>query len=234
MQYPQDYIGKIIQGDCLEVMQGIPDGAVDMCWTDPPYNVKKDYGAYKDNLPEAEYLEWCREFISEMKRVSKNRIVIFVPTKHKLFYWNILGKDYQEILLTWSPEGTYRGKFVNQFSTLLTNIDPVKYTKNVWHNRQMSGLGWFFRENTYGHPGYTSEDISRCVLSSFGLPGQVVLDIFGGTGTTAAIAVQLGMKYILSELDPGYCAIARRRVAQAQEQQDMFRPKVQDAQSTLL
>jgi len=37
MNYPEDYINKIIQGDCLEVMQGMPDNSVDMILCDLPY-----------------------------------------------------------------------------------------------------------------------------------------------------------------------------------------------------
>lgn len=39
MKWPDDYINKIICGDCLEVMKGIPDGAVDLVVTDPPYGI---------------------------------------------------------------------------------------------------------------------------------------------------------------------------------------------------
>ena len=37
MKYPEDYINKIICGDCLEVMKGIPDKAMDMILCDLPY-----------------------------------------------------------------------------------------------------------------------------------------------------------------------------------------------------
>ena len=36
-----EYINKIIQGDCIEVMKGIPDKSVDLIITDPPYGVRK-------------------------------------------------------------------------------------------------------------------------------------------------------------------------------------------------
>ena len=39
MKWPDDYINKVICGDCLEVMKGIPDGAVDCVVTDPPYGI---------------------------------------------------------------------------------------------------------------------------------------------------------------------------------------------------
>ena len=37
--WPDDFINKIICGDCLKVMKKIPDGVVDLVLTDPPYGV---------------------------------------------------------------------------------------------------------------------------------------------------------------------------------------------------
>ncbi len=37
MNYPEDFINKIIQGNCLEVMKEIPDRSIDLILTDPPY-----------------------------------------------------------------------------------------------------------------------------------------------------------------------------------------------------
>jgi len=39
MTYPNDYLNKIICGDCLEVMRGMPDNFVDSVVTDPPYGL---------------------------------------------------------------------------------------------------------------------------------------------------------------------------------------------------
>jgi DNA modification methylase len=48
MKYPEDYINKIICGDCLEVMKGIPDKAVDLVLTDPPYGLDFDYEIHQN------------------------------------------------------------------------------------------------------------------------------------------------------------------------------------------
>lgn len=42
----KEYINKVIQGDCLEVMKGIPDKSVDMVLTSPPYDNLRDYKGY--------------------------------------------------------------------------------------------------------------------------------------------------------------------------------------------
>lgn len=56
--------------------------------------------------------------------------------------------------------------------------------------------------------------IRPCVLA--GAPrGGVVLDPFGGAGTTAVVAMQEGRRSILCELNPDYAAMAERRIATA-------------------
>ena len=44
MKYPEDFINKIIQDDCIEVMKEMPDNSIDMCLTSPPYWGLRDYG----------------------------------------------------------------------------------------------------------------------------------------------------------------------------------------------
>lgn len=46
MNYPDDFINKIIQGDCLEVMKHIPDNSIDLVITSPPYDELRDYDGY--------------------------------------------------------------------------------------------------------------------------------------------------------------------------------------------
>lgn len=60
-----------------------------------------------------------------------------------------------------------------------------------------------------------------CILCSTE-PGDVVLDPFAGTGTTGAVAVAEGRRFLGVELDPDYCAIARRRIAEAAAQGNLF------------
>ena len=52
---------------------------------------------------------------------------------------------------------------------------------------------------------------SRCIRAG-SAPGDTVLDPFGGSGTTGAIAVGLGRAAILCELNPAYVELARQRI----------------------
>ena len=46
----EQFINKVIQGDCLQVMKGIPDKSVDMVLTSPPYDNLRDYKGYTFNF----------------------------------------------------------------------------------------------------------------------------------------------------------------------------------------
>ena len=46
----EEYINKVIHGDCLEVMKEIPDKSVDMVLTSPPYDNLRDYKGYSFNF----------------------------------------------------------------------------------------------------------------------------------------------------------------------------------------
>jgi len=62
---------------------------------------------------------------------------------------------------------------------------------------------------------YPSELITPCILA--GCPqGGVVLDPFGGSGTTAQVAIENGRNAILCELNPDYIGIINKRLASIQ------------------
>lgn len=73
--------------------------------------------------------------------------------------------------------------------------------------------------------------IRPCILA--GAPrGGLVLDPFGGAGTTSLVSMQEGRRSILCELNPDYAAMAERRIAAARldgaSQMDVFRDTVQN------
>ena len=42
LKYPDDFINKIVCGDCLELIKLIFSGSIDAIITDPPYGLNKD------------------------------------------------------------------------------------------------------------------------------------------------------------------------------------------------
>jgi site-specific DNA-methyltransferase (adenine-specific) len=56
---------KIILKDCIEGLKDIPDNSIDTIIADPPYNIGKDFGNNSDKQKMDDYLNWCKEWISE-------------------------------------------------------------------------------------------------------------------------------------------------------------------------
>lgn len=75
--------GKIINGDCVEVMKTFPEGSIDLLVTSPPYNVNISYDVHKDDLPMDEYYEWTKDWLRQAFRVLKDdgRIAVNIPNE---------------------------------------------------------------------------------------------------------------------------------------------------------
>ena len=52
------------------------------------------------------------------------------------------------------------------------------------------------------------------LVATWSNPGDVVLDPFSGSGTTAKAAKELGRRFLGLEINPEYCRIAEQRIAQ--------------------
>jgi site-specific DNA-methyltransferase (adenine-specific) len=73
--------GKIINGDCIEVMKTLPEGSVDLVVTSPPYNCGINYDTHIDTLPMDDYWGWTKEWLEEAYRLLKDdgRVSINIP-----------------------------------------------------------------------------------------------------------------------------------------------------------
>ena len=108
-----EYINRIILGDCLEVIKNIPDNSVDVTFADPPFNLKKKYNGYKDNKEFNTYLAWCKQWIHEMVRITKPTGSIFVHNipKWLTYYSNFLNEiAYFKHWITWDAPSAPMGK----------------------------------------------------------------------------------------------------------------------------
>lgn len=72
------------------------------------------------------------------------------------------------------------------------------------------------------HPAVYPEFLVQELLSLTTEVGDVVLDPFLGSGTTAAVAKRMGRHYIGFEINPTYCEIARQRVREVEVQPNLL------------
>jgi site-specific DNA-methyltransferase (adenine-specific) len=72
------------------------------------------------------------------------------------------------------------------------------------------------------HPTEKPLDLYSYLVLTYTNPGDVVLDLAMGSGTTGVACVKLGRHFIGIEKDPAYFVIAQRRIAEAQAQPALF------------
>lgn len=84
---------------------------------------------------------------------------------------------------------------------------------NIWKIDTVKG------NERCGHPAPFPEQLAHDHIISWSNPGDVVLDPFMGSGTTAVAAIKTGRKYIGFELSEEYCRIAEERVANARQEE---------------
>lgn len=77
----EDYIGKVVNGDCIEVMKTMEEGSVDLIVTSPPYGVGIDYDVHQDDMVWEEYVKFTYSWMEQAFKVLKDdgRIAINIP-----------------------------------------------------------------------------------------------------------------------------------------------------------
>jgi site-specific DNA-methyltransferase (adenine-specific) len=77
----EKYVGKILNGDCIEVMKDIPENSIDLIVTSPPYGVGIDYDTHDDDIDFEEYKKFSKSWLTKAYKVLKNdgRIALNIP-----------------------------------------------------------------------------------------------------------------------------------------------------------
>ena len=73
--------GKIINGDCVEVMKTLPEGSIDLVVTSCPYGVGIAYDVHEDDVEFEDYKVFSRNWLTQVYRVLKDdgRIALNIP-----------------------------------------------------------------------------------------------------------------------------------------------------------
>jgi len=118
-------LNKIYNMDCLEGMKLIDDNSIDLVVTSPPYNCGIDYDVYNDSRDWDEYLNWCKQWFFELKRILKSdgRICVNVLIEMGIKNNKIRVSPYAEFYKLFNDVG------INLFgSPVWVDNHRVKYT----------------------------------------------------------------------------------------------------------
>jgi site-specific DNA-methyltransferase (adenine-specific) len=210
----------VICSDCLEVMRQLPDKCVDLVLTDPPYGIgviKKTYQnkntmpgvalARKSNYDKSDWDDnpLSLEQFNEIRRFSRNQILFganhyssILPDSSCWLVWDKdnLATDFADCELAWTS-----------FKS------AVRRFKYRW-NGMLQEPG--FTKEQRVHPTQKPVALMEWCLNKYSKPGDLILDPFLGSGTTAVACKRTGRDFIGIEISPAYCETARARILQAE------------------
>ena len=236
------WIGKNHTGDCIEIMNKMPEESVGVIITSPPYNIKnstgnglkngnggkwpqaellKGYSHYKDSIPHDKYVKWQRDCLKAMMRILRPNGAIFY--NHK---WRVQGgllQDRNDIvsgfpvrqIIIWKRAGGINfnpGYFLPTYEVIYMITKPD--FKLTPGTNKFTDIWQISQARDNVHPApFPIELAQRCVEAS---PNKIVLDPFMGSGTTAIAALTKGREWIGIDISPKYCALADERIADYQ------------------
>jgi modification methylase len=243
----------VLQGDCIEKMNALPEKSVDLVFADPPYNMQLRGDLWRPNMTKVdavdddwdqfgsfqEYDAFTCAWLSAAKRVLKDTGTLFViGSYHNIYRVGSILMDLGYWMLNdivWiknNPMPQMKGvRLCNAHETILWVKKSPQQTKYTFHyhalkagneDKQMRS-DWYFpicsgseREMVDGEKAHTTqkpEALLHRIISMASNPGDLVLDPFCGSGTTAAVAKKLGRNYITIDREKVYVEVAEKRLA---------------------
>ena len=219
-------------GDCMDILPTLPK--VDAVITDPPYGIGWDRVAEKDSgrkpgvsaAKKGSYISsgWDDETIS-IDVINK---IIEMANVSIIWGGNYYVLPASQCWLVWDKQNG-----ANQFADCelaWTNMSkPVRKFSWMWNGMLRKG-----GEERNGHPTQKPLALMKWCIEQCNNNPQTIFDPFMGSGTTGVAAIEMGRKFVGIEREPKYFEIACKRIEQATKQEDMFIPKKQPEQVSLI
>lgn len=234
-------LARVHCGDCVELMNRMPVGSVDLIVTSPPYNIKNStgnglrdgrggkwknaalvegYADHDDAMPHDDYVEWQRRCLAAMMRVLREDGAIFY--NHK---WRVQGgllQDRADIVqgfpvrqvIIWQRYGGFNfnpGYFLPTYEVIYLISKPG--FKLAPKANAVGDVWRIAQDSNNPHPApFPVELAQKCIAAT---TARVVLDPFMGSGTTAIAAESCGREWLGMEISERYCQLARQRISAA-------------------
>ena len=96
--------------------------------------------------------------------------------------------------------------------------DGFSPDSDTWHVPRVAGT---FKERQKDAPTQMPEEVLKRIILVSSNPGELVLDPFSGTGTTAVVAKQLGRKCLAFEVSEKWVQAGNRRISEVQQVEEV-------------
>ena len=231
----------IYHGDCIEGMKILPDNSVDMVLTDPPYGTTQNkWDSVVDmNLFWKEIKRVIKEnsAILLFSQMPFTATVVMSNPKMFRYEWiveknNPTGflnarrmplKAHENVLVFYNklpayhPQMTHGKPYTRDQSSHSSNYNYFEHEAKKNYSgerfpRDVLKVQWRHSFSRTYHP--TQKPVSLCeyFIKTYSNKGDIILDPFTGSGTTAVAAVNTGRKYIGFEQDDKYFDTAQNRL----------------------
>ncbi len=233
MAVKREVIGNatLYLGDCLELIrEAIPAMGAKACVTDPPYGINtKSDGSGKLN-PWADLCNsafWYAEWFRAVKtRLASDGCMWTCLKWRSLVTFQKAACDSQwpiESLLVWDkkwigPGGPKGLRPSYELVALLAGDDFSIVDRGL---PDVQAFKWSSMKPN-GHPAEKPVALFDFLIRNSTQPGELVFDLFMGSGTSGEAAVALERKYVGFEVDPQWFDVACRRIENAQRQERLF------------
>lgn len=213
---------KLICGDSTkesDIERLLGKEMADLWITDPPYNVNYEGGTEdklkiaNDNMNSGDFFEFLKAAFTTVKNVLKpgcSFYIWYASREHVNFETalNVSGLTVREQLI-WNKSSLVLGRFDYHFKH-----EPCFYgwkdgASHNWYNDRSQTTVMDFekpRKNDL-HPTMKPVPLFAYQIANSSKKGDIVLDTFGGSGTTIIACENLGRKARCVELDPHYCDV---------------------------
>ena len=200
------------------------DGAkADMVFTDPPYNV--DYEGktierltiQNDNKSSREFYSFLYDVFENLARVIKDGGSVYVCHAH-MESINFMASFqaagfYLSQMLIWNKSSMCIGRSDYQWKH-----EPIMYgwklgAGHYFTKDRKQTTVWDFEKPARNgeHPTMKPVELCAKAINNSSRKDELVLDVFGGSGSTLIACEQLGRRCYMMELDPKYCDVIIKR-----------------------
>ncbi len=220
---------RLMCGDATDtalVAALVADTRAAMAFTDPPYNVALgDHGGQQrgqrrrrianDAMAPEQFEAFVRDWGRNLLTHVEGALYICMSTKE----WPLVSHALAELGGHWSDTIIWaKDRFVLGRADYQRQYEPIWYgwregAKRHWCGDRDQGDIWEIKRPATSdwHPTTKPVELVQRALENSSLPGDVVLDLFLGSGTTLIASERTGRTCFGMELDPGYCEVAIAR-----------------------
>ena len=215
---------KLLQGDCMELMNNIPNESIDLVLTDIPYNVvnREDNGLRKLDKENADILTFdLINFLEQLYDKAKSTIIIFC------------GKEQVSTIHSYFNDKQKKGKgTVRQLIWEKSNPSPMNgqhiYLSGVenaiWFKKRGGTFNAHCKNTVFKYPIGRSKlhptEKNHLLLQELILDNSnendLILDPCMGSGSTGVVALQNNRNFLGIELNQNYFEIAKNRLEELQ------------------